>query len=65
MQATCYRAAIGVRGHVLPTVYLFFFSFVGDYIQTSANDAADDVIISQLQAISQLFSSYPPSGEFC
>ena len=25
----------------------------------------DDVIISQLQAISQLFSSYPPSGEFC
>ena len=35
--------------------------FVGNYIQTSA----DDVIISQLQAISQLFSSYPPSGEFC
>ena len=25
----------------------------------------DDVIISQLQAISQLFSSYPPLGEFC
>ena len=25
----------------------------------------DDVIINQLQAISQLFSSYPPSGEFC
>ena len=25
----------------------------------------DDVIISQLQAISQLFSSYPPSGAFC
>ena len=40
---------------------LFFFSFVGDYIQTSA----DDVIISQLQAISQLFSSYPPLGAFC
>ena len=35
--------------------------FVGNYIQTSA----DDVIISQLQAISQLFSSYLPSGEFC
>ena len=25
----------------------------------------DVVIISQLQAISQLFSSYPPSGAFC
>ena len=25
----------------------------------------DDVIISQLQTISQLFSSYPPSGAFC
>ena len=32
----------------------------GDYSQTSA----DDVIISQLQAICQVFSSYPPSGEF-
>ena len=41
------------------TAVLFFF--VGNYIQTSA----DDVIISQLQAISQLFSSYRPSGEFC
>ena len=40
---------------------LFYFFFVGNYIQTSA----DDVIISQLHAISQLFSSYPPSGEFC
>ena len=39
----------------------FIFFLVGNYIQTSA----DDVIISQLQAISQLFSSYPPSGEFC
>ena len=37
------------------------FRFVCNYIQTSA----DDVIISQLQAISQLFSSYPLSGEFC
>ena len=48
----------------LPSVYffyfLFFFSFVGDYPQAFA----DDVIISQLQAISQFFSSYPPSG-FC
>ena len=25
----------------------------------------DDVIISQLNTISQLFSSYPPSGAFC
>ena len=25
----------------------------------------DDVILSQLQAISQLFSPYPPSGRFC
>ena len=40
---------------------LRFIFFVGNYIQTSA----DDVIISQLQAISQLFSSYLPSGEFC
>ena len=40
---------------------IIFFSFVGDYSRTSA----DDIIISLLQAISQLFSSYPPSGEFC
>ena len=31
-----YRAAVGVRGHVLPSVYIFIF--VGDYIQTSADD---------------------------
>ena len=37
------------------------FFLVCNYIQTSA----DDVIIGQLQAISQLFSSYPPSGAFC
>ena len=48
-------------GHVLPSVYFHFFSFVGDYSRTSA----DDVIINQLQAISQFFLSYPPSGEFC
>ena len=47
-------------GHVLPSVY-FVFSFVGDYSRTFE----DDVIISQLQAISQVFLSYPPSGEFC
>ena len=37
------------------------FSFIGDYIQASA----DDVIISQLQDISEIFSSYPSSEEFC
>ena len=42
-----------------PSVYFLFF--VGNYIQTSA----DDVIISQSWAISQLFASYPPSGAFC
>ena len=42
-------------------VLVFCCSFVGDYIQTSA----DDVIINQLQAISQLFSSNLPSGAFC
>ena len=47
-------------GFLLCLRFIFSF-FVGNYIQTSA----DDVIISQLQAISQLFSSYPPSGEFC
>ena len=40
--------------------FIIFFSFVDDYIQTSA----DDVIISQLQAISQLFLSYPPQESF-
>ena len=38
----------------------FIFRFANNYIQTSA----DDVIISQLQAISQLFSSYPPLEHF-
>ena len=41
--------------------FIFSFSFVSDYSQTSV----DDVIISQLQAISQVFSSYPPSGLHC
>ena len=36
--ATFCRAAVGVRSHVLPLVYFLFFSFVGDYIQTSADD---------------------------
>ena len=47
------RAAVGWA--VSCSAFGFFF-FVGNYIQTSA----DDVIISQLQAISLLFSSYTP-----
>ena len=39
------------------------FSLVGEQTQTPTRPllSPDDVIISQLQAISQLFSSYPPS----
>ena len=38
------------------------FSFVGEQTQTPTQPllSPEDVIISQLQAISQLFSSYPP-----
>ena len=58
-----------------------FFSFLCHQTQISADDvfinqsqaklplgqmsSQTDVIISQLQAISQLFSSYLPSGKFC
>ena len=49
-------------------IYLFFFSFVGEQTQTpdplSQLLSLDDVTISQLQAISQLFSSYPPQEHF-
>ena len=61
--------------------FFFFFSFSCHQTQTSADDvfinqsqaklplgqmsSPNDVIISQLQAISQLFSSYLPSGKFC
>ena len=48
---------------------IFFFSFVGEQTQTPGplgqSLSPNDVTISQLQAISQLFSSYPPSGPFC
>ena len=48
---------------------ILFFSFVGEQTQTPGPLGQlltpDDVTISQLQAISQLFSSYPPSGAFC
>ena len=48
---------------------IFFFSFVGEQTQTPGPLgqllSPNDVSISQLQAISQLFSSYPPSGAFC
>ena len=47
----------------------FFFSFVGEQTQPPGPLgqflSPNDVTISQLQAISQLFSSYPPSGAFC
>ena len=58
-----------------------FFSFLCHQTQISADDvfinqsqaklplgqmsSPTDVIISQLQAISQFFSSYLPSGKFC
>ena len=49
--------------------FLFFFSFVGEQTQTPGPLgqllSPNDVTISQLQAISQLFSSYPPSGASC
>ena len=52
---TQWRFLLGVRFN------FFCFSFVCYYSQTSA----DDVIISQWQAISQLFSPHPPTGKFC
>ena len=56
-----------------------FCRFVGDQTRTptrpnvvnvvtspsQTQTSADDLIVSQLQAIFQLFSSYLPSGEFC
>ena len=58
-----------VGGHGSRFAFGIFFSFVGDQTWTPTRpklmSSPDDVIINQLQAISQLFSSYPPSGEFC
>ena len=69
------------RGSCYARVFFCFFSFLCHQTQTSADDvfinqsqaklplgqmsSPNDVIISQLQAISQLFSSYLPSGKFC
>ena len=56
-------------GFLLCLRFIFFFGFVGEQTQTSGLLgqllSPDDVTISQLQAISQLFLSYPPSGAFC
>ena len=60
-----YRAAVGVRGHVLPSVYFFFFSFVGDYIQTSADDVPR--MMSSSANYSPFLSSFrhmPPQESF-
>ena len=59
------RAAVG---WAVSCFALGFFSHVREQTQTPTRgqlSSPDDVIISQLQAISQLFSSYPPSGGFC
>ena len=54
------RAAVGWA--VSCSAFGIFFSFVGEQTQTPTRPllSPDNVIISQLQAISQLFSSYPP-----
>ena len=73
------RAAMGRARFLLCTG--FFFFRLCHQTQISADDvfinqsqaklplgqmsSPTDVIISQLQAISQLFSSYLPSGKFC
>ena len=64
------RAAVGwaVSCFALGLFLFYFFSHVGEQTQTPTHgqlSSPDDVIISQLQAISQLFSSYTPSGGFC
>ena len=61
------RAAVAWAVLALQAVYLFIFLVLLVTISKPPRMmfSANDVIISQLQAISQLFSSYPPSGEFC
>ena len=63
-----------MRGHVLPLVYYLFImaarflalpSVYFYFLSVTISKPPDDVIISQLQAISELFSSYLPSGAFC
>ena len=60
-------------------LWFIFCCFVGDQTRTptwpdgvnvvtspsQTQTSADDLIVSQLQAIFQLFSSYLPSVEFC
>ena len=62
------RAAVGWAVSCFALGLFFIFSLVGEQTKTPTHgqlSSPDDVIISQLQAISQLFSSYPPSGGFC
>ena len=48
--------------------FIFYFLSVSRPVLTLSQMSSlhvDDVILSQLQAISQLFLPNPPSGEFC
>ena len=63
------RAAVGwaVSCSAFGLFYYFIFlvlSVSRPKLPLGLLSSPDDVIISQLQAISQLFSSYPPSGAF-
>ena len=48
-------------------IFIFFLvlSVSRPELPLSQLSSPDDVIISQLEATSQLFLSYPPSGAFC
>ena len=62
-------AALGWAVHGLPSAYYYYFFLVlpvtRPELPLGQMSSPDDVTISLLQAISQLFSSYSPSGEFC
>ena len=51
--------------HGIASVYFVVLSVSRPVLPLGQMSSMDDVILSQLQAISQLISSYPPSGEFC